>query len=269
MVIAMTSTSLKDYPAAAAAYKSALALNPNDTTSLFRLGVVDLQMMPPNANEGFWEMARSISIKAPNGPNADQVKTYMKNQIMRYQQPACMNLADDELNQLLTLAAGSADMPATFSIPSAADLDKARNDVANFIPALKMGGDAGKLMWLASCGLEYPDVAVRIMDTPVVDGDNVSFKAYRPEAQDPDAAQKELEAATDANMQVNVVGQPEAKRVMKDDAVRFTGTLTGYTQSPFLLTWDKAKINPEDIPDEKAGPAKKGARKVPAKKAAQ
>jgi hypothetical protein len=266
---AMASTSLKDYPTAATDWKAVIALNPMDAVSHFRLGVVDLQMMPPNANEGFWEMARSIGMKSPNGPNEGQVKTYMKNQLMRYQQPSCEKLADDQLNDVLSMAAGSATPPATFNIPSAADLDKARNDVANFIPALKMGGDAGKVMWLASCGLEYPDVAVRVMDMPVADGDNLSFKGYRPEAQDPDAAQKELEAATDANMEIHVMAQPEAKRIMKDDAVRFTGTLTGYTQTPFLLTWDKAKINAEDIPDEKAaGPAKKGAaKKAPAKKA--
>ena len=46
--------------------------------------------------------------------------------------------------------------------------------------------------------------------------------------------------------------------------MRFTGTLVGYTQTPFLLTWDKAKINPEDLPEEKAAPGKKG----PAKKKA-
>ena len=39
---------------------------------------------------------------------------------------------------------------------------------------------------------------------------------------------------------------------MKDDFVRFTGTLSGYTQSPFLLTWDNAKVNPEDLRTGKA-----------------
>ena len=47
-------------------------------------------------------------------------------------------------------------------------LQKARDDTANFIPALVAGGDAGKVMWLASCGLEYPDVGVRVMEAPVV-----------------------------------------------------------------------------------------------------
>ena len=64
--------------------------------------------------------------------------------------------------------------------------------------------------------------------------------------------------------------QPEAKRLEKDAVVRFTGTLTGYSQNPFMLTWDKAKINPEDLPEEKAAPGKKGpAKKAPAKKAAR
>jgi hypothetical protein len=264
-VIAMASTSLKDYPAEVAAYKALLALNPNDATSSFRLGAVDMQLTPPNANEGFWDMARSIALKVPNDA---QVKTYMKNQLLRYQQqPACDKLVDQQLSDLITMAAGSATPPATLNIPSAADLDKARNDVTNFIPALKAGGDAGKVMWIATCGAEYPDVAVRVMETPVADGDNFTFHGYTPQASDPDAAQKEIEAATDSNFLIHVIGQPEVKRVMKDDVVRFTGTVTDYSQSPFLLTWDKAKINAEDIPDEKAGPAKKGAKKAPAKKA--
>jgi hypothetical protein len=154
------------------------------------------------------------------------------------------------------------------SVPSAADLQKARDDTANFLPALKGGGDAGKVMWLASCGLEYPDVAVFAMDAPAVEGDAITFKVYRPTTLDPDAAQKELEAATDPNMQVKVGGQPEASKIKKGDQFRFTGTLVSYSQSPFLLTWDKAKVNAEDLPEEKAAPTKKGpGKKAPAKKA--
>jgi len=162
----------------------------------------------------------------------------------------------------VTLAGGSPDRPATLNIPSAAELQKARDDTGNFLPALKAGGDAGKVMWLASCGLEYPDVGVRIMEAPTVDGDNVILKVFR------GATPEEIEAATAPNMEVKIVGQPEAKRLEKDAVVRFTGTLVGYTQTPFLLTWDKAKINTEDLQEEKAAPTKKGpGKKAPAKKA--
>jgi hypothetical protein len=263
-IAAMSSTSLKDYPGASGYYKAVLAIDPTDAVSHFRLGVVYLQMTPPQANDGFWELARSIGLKSPNGPNAQQVQSYLKNQLIRYQQPSCDKLVDEQVNEIITLAGGSADRPATFNVPSAADLQKARDDTTNFLPALKAGGDAGKVMWLASCGLEYPDVGVRVMDAPAMEGDNVTLKVFR------GATPEEIQAATEANMEVKVVGQPDAKRVGKDDVVRFTGTLVGYTQNPFMLTWDKAKINTEDLPEEKAAPGKKGpAKKAPAKKAAQ
>src|SRR6202521_5152623 len=257
-IAAMTSMSLKDYPSAAKYYKDVLATDPNDAVSHFRLGVVYLQMTPPEGTDGFWELARSIALKAPNAP---QVQTYLKNQLIRYQQPACDKLVDDQITELVTLAGSSPDRPATLNVPGTADLQKARDDTANFLPALKAGGDAGKVMWLASCGLEYPDVGVRVMEAPAVEGDNVNLKVFR------GATPEEIEAATMANMTVKIDGQPEAKRLEKDAVVRFTGTLTGYTQNPFMLMWDKAKINMEDLPEEK-GPAKKGpAKKAPAKKA--
>jgi tetratricopeptide (TPR) repeat protein len=258
-VAALASTNLKDYAGAAGYYKTLLSIDPNDAVSHYRLGIVYLQMNPPQASDGFWELARSIALKIPNDP---QVRAYLKNQIIRYQQPACDKLVDDQVNELVTLAASSPDRPATLNVPSAADLQKARDDTANFIPALKGGGDAGKVMWLASCGLEYPDVGVRVMEAPEVDGDTVTLKVFR------GPTPEEIEAATEPNMEVKIDGQPEAKRLEKDAVVRFTGTLVGYTQNPFMLTWDKAKINPEDLPEEKAGPGKKGpARRAPAKKA--
>jgi tetratricopeptide (TPR) repeat protein len=257
-VAALASTNMKDYAAAAGYYKTVLSITPEDPVTHYRLGIVNLQMTPPMGTDGFWELARAINLKIPNDA---QVRAYLKNQIIRYQQPACDKLVDDQVNELLTLSASSSDKPATLNVPSAADLQKARDDTANFIPALVAGGDAGKSMWLASCGLEYPDVGVRVMEPPVAEGDTLTLKVFR------GATPEEIEAATTSNMQVKVVGQPEAKKLEKDAVVRFTGTLTGYTQSPFLLTWDKAKINTEDLPEEK-GPAKKGpAKKAPAKKA--
>jgi len=257
-VAALASTNMKDYAAAVGYYKTVLSITPEDPVTHYRLGIVDLQMTPPQGSDGFWELARAINLKIPNDA---QVKAYLKNQIIRYQQPACDKLVDDQVNQLLTASATATDRPATLNIPSAADLQKARDDTANFIPALVAGGDAGNTMWLASCGLEYPDVGVRVMEAPAAEGEAVTLKVFR------GATPEEIEAATAPNMQVKVDGQPEAKKLEKDAVVRFTGTLTGYTQSPFMLSWDKAKINAEDLPEEK-GPAKKGpAKKAPAKKA--
>ncbi|MGB6428969.1 MAG: hypothetical protein WBF06_00165 [Candidatus Acidiferrales bacterium] len=258
----IASAATKDFASAVTYYKAALAATPNDAVTYFHLGVAYLEMTPPQSLDGFWALARSVALK---GQGADQVKAYLRGQIQNYQQTGCDNLIDDQMNELITLAGTTPDRPATYTIPSAADLATARNDTTDFIPWLKEGGDHGKLMWLATCGLVFPDVAVEVMTvTPATDPSNATLLVYRPAASDPDAAQKEMDAATDPNMTVNIVGQPEVSRLQKGDGVRFTGTLTGYAPTPFMLTWDQAKVNAEDIPPEKAAP---GARR-PGHKAA-
>jgi tetratricopeptide (TPR) repeat protein len=254
---------LKDYKAAVDSYKAALAVDPaaSDATAAlthYHLGLAYLQMTPPDAPSGYWELARAIALKVPGDA---QVRAYLSNQLLHYQQPGCTKLVDDETNQLVTLAAAGGDRPATLNIPSADDLKKAQDDTANFIPWLQEGGDHGKTMWMATCGLEYPDVAVRVMEVAPADGDNVTLKVFRA------ATEEEMQAATAPNMEVHVVGQADAKRIQKDDYVRFTGTVTGYSQSPFLLTWEMAKVNAEDISPEKPAPgAKRPAHTLPPKK---
>ena len=76
----------------------------------------------------------------------------------------------------------------------------------------------------------------------------------------------EFQAATTPNMDVKIVAQPEAAKLEKDNPVRFTGTLAAFDPDPsFMLHWDKAKVNPEDLPKQK-GPAKKPPVRRPAAK---
>ena len=263
-VAGIAESGLKDYKAAADSYKAVLALDPNDAVTHFRLGVAYLEEMPADSPGGFWELARSIALK---GPGEAQVRTYLRNQLLHYQQPSCDKLADDEINQMITLAGTSTDRPASVVIPSAEELQKSRDDTANFLPWLQEGGAHGQTMWLATCGLEYPDVGVKVLDIMPADADNFTLQVYRPDAADPDAASKQMDAATTPNMTLHIAGQPDVKRLMKDDAVRFTGTLTGYQQSPFMLTWDNAKVNPEDLQPAPAGgkrPTRTAAPKKPA-----
>ena len=267
LVGGLSATGLKDYKAAENSYKAALAAAPMDPSvpiTHYRLGADYLQEMPPNMLDGTWEVARSVALKVQG---ADQVKAYLKNQILRYQLLSCDKLADGEVDQLVTLAAAGDARPATYTLPSADDLKKAQDDTANFIPWLQEGGDHGKVMWLATCGVEYPDVAIKIIDIMPGDAGNFTLQAFRSAASDPDQIAKDMDAATMANMTIKVVGEPEASRLAKDDEVRFTGTLTDYQAMPFMLTWDNAKINMDDIPPDKPAPgAKRPARKVPGAK---
>lgn len=234
---------LKDYPSAATAFKSALTNAPTDGVAEYRLGVAYLQENPPLSMDGFWALARAVALKAPGDA---QIKDYLRKQLVRYQQSGCDNLIDSQMSELLQLAAGAPDRPATYSIPSAADLDKVRQglNILSVLTDLGGGGDKAKTTWLAVCGSDFPEVVGKVIEvTPGTD--TVELHVFT------GATSDEMEKATTANMAVKIAGQPEASRLQKDDGVRFSGTLTGYDPSPFMLHWEKGKVNAEDIPPEK------------------
>ena len=118
---------LKDYPSAIEAYKAVLALTPDDAITNYRLGQAYMAMTPPAQMDAFWAFARAVSAKGANQQQSTQVKTYLRKLILNYQQAACDNLTDAELNELLQLAGSSADRPASYKLPSAADLEELRS----------------------------------------------------------------------------------------------------------------------------------------------
>jgi tetratricopeptide (TPR) repeat protein len=252
-VIATASAALKDTPATIDAYKTLLTLDPTDSLTHYRLGAIYLQMTPPKFLDGIWELARAVSLK---GQNQAQMHDYLTKVISNYQGgTVCDSLTKDEVSQLETLAAGGGDRPATYTLPSADDLNTARNDTANFIANLKAGGDAGKLTWLATCGLDYPEIVTKLIAIDTPDAGPIVLHGFT------GATNDETLAGTVADFEIILDGsQPEAKRLKVEDELRFGGTLTGYDQSPFMLHWTKGKVNPEDIPSEtgkKPAPKKK------------
>jgi hypothetical protein len=192
------------------------------------------------------------------------VKDYLRGTALpRYQGgTVCDALTDAELNELLQLASTSVDRPATYKLISAADLDAARKDmtIASVVTDLKAGGDKAKLTWTAACGLEFPDVPGKLIEnTPGTDVIELKLAFVTSEA--------EFDAKNTPDMDVKIKAgdQPEAAKLEKDSAPRFTGTLESYTPDPsFMLYWDKAKVNPDDLPKEGKKPAaKKPAAKKP------
>jgi hypothetical protein len=261
-VAAQSSMIAKDCGAAVSAYKAALALNPDDAISSYRLGLAYNCMTPPQPIDSFWAIARAVTSKGATQAQSAKVKDYLRKLIVNYQGgTVCDSLTDAELNELLQLASSSPDRPSSYRIPSAADLAAAQKDmtIASVITDLKAGGDKGKLTWFASCGLEFPEVPGKVIE--VVPGtDSILLKIAFV------TSDAEFDAATTPNMDVKVVGQPEAARVEKDSAIHFTGTLVSFDPDPaFFLHWDKAKVKEEDIPKEK-GPAKKPPVRRPAAK---
>jgi tetratricopeptide (TPR) repeat protein len=259
--LAQCSMIQKDYQTAIDSYKAVLEKNPDDAITSYKIGQAYMAMTPPQQMDAFWYFAKAVSAKSANQTQSTQVKTYLRKLIANYQGGnVCENLTDAELNELLQLAGSSAERPATYKLPSSADLDAARKDmtIASVIADLRAGGDKGKITWLASCGLEFPDVPGKLIAvTPGTDtvGLKVAFVT----------SDAEFDAKTTPDMDVKVVGQPEAATLEKDNPVRFTGTLAAYDPDPnFMLHWDKAKVNAEDIPKEKG--KKSTTKKRPATK---
>ena len=252
---------LKDYPAAIESYKGVLTVNPDDAVAYYRIGQAYMAMNPPQQMDAFWAFAKAVTAKGAKEQQSNSVKTYLRKLLVNYQQAACENLTDAELSELLQLAGSSADRPASYKLPSSADLDAARKDmtIASVMTDLKGGGDKAKVTWLASCGLEFPDVPGKLIEvTPGTDLVTLKVAFVTSDA--------EFDAKTTPDMEVKVVGQPEAAKLEKDNPVRFTGTLASYDPDPaFMLHWEKAKVNAEDIPKEKEKSPKKTTKR-PAKK---
>jgi hypothetical protein len=251
-VIASTSEALKDAPSMIAAQRALADLDPTDGTPWYKIGLAYRAMTPPQDLDAFWAFARSASIK---WTSQQKIHDYLKQLVGVYQQASCDKLVDDEVNQMITLAAGSPDRPASFTLYTADDLNKARTDTTNFIPYLKEGGEHGKLMWLAVCGLDYPEIVTKLISIDTPDVGPAVLHTFTGVTGD------ETKDGTVPDMEVKLDGsQPEVKRIALNDELRFGATLVGYDPTPFMLHWEKGKVNPEDIPAEtgkKPAPKKK------------
>jgi hypothetical protein len=250
----------KDYPDAIQVYKTILATNPDDFISNFNSGRAYLAEVPPQQLEALWSFARAATSKNANEQQSKQVKAYIPKVIASYQGgTVCDALTQAELNELLQLAGSSADRPSSYKLFSGAELDAGRKDmtIASVVTDLKAGGDKAKLSWTAACGLEFPDVPGKIIEVSPGPDTVVLKTAFV-------TSDAEFEAATTANMTATIktTDQPDAAKLEKGNAVRFTGTLESYDPDPaFMLHWDKAKVNEEDLPKPDKKPAKKPVKK--------
>jgi hypothetical protein len=244
----------KDYPDAITMYKTVLATNPDDFVSNFNIGRAELAMTPPQQLDAIWSFARAGTSKSATEQQSKAVKAYLPKVIANYQGgTVCDALSQAELNELLQLAASSPERPASYKLYSAADLTAAQKDmtIASVVTDLKAGGDKGKLTWTASCGLEFPEVPVKVLevapgtDAVVIKGAFVTSDA-------------EFEAATTPNVEFKITGQDDAGKLEKDSFVHITGTLESYDPDPaFMLHWDKAKVKDDDLPKPGKKPAPK------------
>jgi len=232
---------LKDFPGAIESYRAALALDPEDANANYQLGLAYWQVSPPRQQDAFWALGRAATAKNKGEPQPQQIKAYLRKLMAGYEQTECLSLVETQLNEWLQAAGSSLDRPENFKLPSKADLDSARSNmsITTVMADLKAGGDKAKITWLAACGMQFNGVGKVIS---VAQGDPVVLKVALV------TTELEFHSARRANMDVSVVGQPEAGDIPVGKLVRFTGSLSDYDRSPLMLRWQKAKINLQDIP---------------------
>src|SRR5882672_2139451 len=224
----------KDYAGAIESYKAVLALAPDDLVSNYKLGQAYMAIAPPQQLDAIWYFARAATSKSANEQQSKSVKAYIRKVIAVYQGGTVCDTLTDAARKDMT--------------------------IATVVTDLKAGGDKAKITWTAACGLEFPDVPGKLLEITTAT-DTIELKTAFV------TSDAEFEAATTPNMDVIIkkTDQPEAAKLEKGNPVRFTGTLETYDPDPaFMLHWDKAKVNAEDLP--KAGPAKKPAARKPAPK---
>jgi hypothetical protein len=251
----------KNCAGAVDAYKQVLAITPDDLTANYNLGKAYSCSTPPQQLDSLWAYARAATSKNANEQQSKKVKDYLRKLVSNFQGgTVCDSLTDAEMNELLQLAASSVDRPASYKLYSSAELDAARTSmtIASVFTDLKAGGDKAKLSWTASCGLEFPDVPGKVIEVGGGQDPIVIKTAFV-------TTDAEFQAATIANMEFKIPGQPEAGKLEKDAFVHATGTLTSYDPDPaFMIHLEKGKVSADDLPKEKT-PAKKPVHKPAAK----
>jgi hypothetical protein len=245
-VLAFVAYRKKDYAVAARELAGLVRLVPNDPTTNYQLGLSNLQQPTPDYRTGIWHLGRSIALKINK---SEDVREYLTKVMSAHQQvlPEC---ATDQVNDVIAAAGQSAEPPAGWRVVSANEVNAVRNEltVPRIFSDLKAGGDAEHLIWLASCGLELPELEGEVLGVSQ-NPDNLVTLAVAVTQEASDAKQPEIE--------VKVVTPPEAKNLKAGDFIHFTGIVSGYQKEPyFQLKLKEGKVKAEDIP--KPTPARRG-----------
>ena len=239
----------KDYSAAATHLKQSSELNDKDALGFYWLGLAYLSPKPPEYDAGIWAMARATSISGPAAlPAATQteVKTYLtKVYISRH--------GDEEgLQELLAQAGTTAAPPYGFHVATIDEQERFKpqepepepvreltvkaeelgtfTDIQNYLQA---GGEKEMDTWILLEGQVLP------LPGRVVSSTSTVIKL----AVAPDAIAAEGVSDVEVTLSAPLTG-PELE-VGKD--IEFEGTITAYTNQPFLLKFTEAKVTNRNV----------------------
>ncbi len=229
----------KDYTQAAREYTYLVEKNPSEAVPNYRLGLSLLQKDSPDYLHGFWHVARAIAF---NVGRKDDVKEFLANRVAAYQQvvPSCI---ESDVADIITQSTQSVHPPVGWSLVSADQVSAAREDinVKRIFDDLQAGGEAGRLMWLASCGSDMPEMAVLILEISQ-EPDQVTLRV---------AAGQEAADSKTPNIELVLEDPSAANGIKAEDVVRIAGQLNSYRSGPpFVLRLTKGKVRKAEEEEE-------------------
>ena len=251
----------KDYPNAITAYKAAIADNPSDVYTFYRLGLAYLYSAPPDYDHAVWYIARAVSLaQAAKNPAADEINTYLKRAYVNY------HGNDQGLADIITQTASGVNPPDGFKV-AAMEVPKPTGnqniDAYNTMTfPLKLGGEKAQKTWDALKGEKvglagFVDSIEKSPDSP--DTYLIRIDILDASKSQPGTWDVELKDAT----------QPKVTNLSPGDPVRFNGAISAYTATPSLVLTVDGTIDPDTIPDEpktKPKPTKPPVRRPPARR---
>ncbi|MFQ5663465.1 MAG: hypothetical protein ACE5HL_06515 [Terriglobia bacterium] len=237
-VLALVAWRQKDYNTAARQYGALVDYTPDNAAYNYYLGRALLQKEPRESERGLWYVARAVALGIRK---SEEVKSYLLKNVATYQRvfPAC---STRQVERLLAQARASAPPPPAWPLATAEEIDALRQDltVKRIFDDLKVGGEQEELIWLASCGMEFPEMDGKVIEVSESADNLVTLRL---------AATQEAAEANTPNVEVKVAEPPEAKNLQAGDFIRFSGILSDYKSQPqFLVKLTGGKINPETIP---------------------
>jgi tetratricopeptide (TPR) repeat protein len=238
----------KDYPNAITAYKAAIAGNPSDVYTFYRLGLAYMYSAPPDYDHAIWYIARAVALaQAAKNPAGDDINTFLKRAYINY------HGNDQGLADVLTQSAASVDPPDGFKV-APMEVPKATGnqnvDAYNTMTfPLKLGGEKAQKTWDALKG--QPLELAGFIDSVVKSPDAADTYLIRIDILD---ASKSQPGTWD--IEVKDSTQPKVTNLGAGDPVRFKGTISAYTATPSLVLTVDGTLDPDTIPDEPKTKAK-------------
>lgn len=248
--VAFVALQRKDYPAAITSYKAALEDNPSDLYANYRMGVAFLLSSPADNNNGFWYLARAVSLgRAAKAPDAAGIEQYLDQAYSNY------HGNKDGLEDIISQAAASPNPPAGFAVAALKAPAKTGNpNVDNFNEIsfpLKLGGARAQQTW------------AQLKGQPLGLGGYVNSveKGTDANTYNVKIALDQAKADTSYDIVLQDSTQPKVSDLSSGDPVRFQGKIDSYTAVPtFSLTLTDGKINDDDIAAVAGKPKKKPPR---------